>query len=218
MATPRSPRPAREPRKPRPSKRALAALLDEVRACRLCADSVPPLPHEPRAVVQADAAARILVVGQAPGRKVHESGKPFDDASGDVLRAWMGVDRDTFYDATKLAIVPMGFCYPGTEKGGDLPPRPECAPAWRAKLLAQLPRIELTLVIGRYALDWHLDAGGRPVADVVRAWRETYPALIPMPHPSPRNRLWLRKNAWFEEEVVPRVRERVAALLFGASS
>ncbi|MBZ0266693.1 uracil-DNA glycosylase family protein [bacterium] len=203
MATP--------PHRPaRPSRRALAALLGEIRVCRLCAEA---LPHGPRPVVQADAAARILVVGQAPGRKVHESGKPFDDVSGDVLRDWMGVDRDTFYDPAKLAIVPMGFCYPGTGKGGDLPPRPECAPAWRAPLLAQLPRIELTLVIGRYALDWHLGARGRPVAEVVRAWRDTAPGLIPTPHPSPRNRLWLRKNPWFEAEVVPWIRERVAALL-----
>jgi len=194
----------------RPSKRALSALLREIRACRICAEA---LAHEPRPVVQADAAARILVVGQAPGRKVHASGKPFDDVSGDVLREWMGIDRDTFYDPKRLAIVPMGFCYPGTEKGGDLPPRPECAPAWRAPLLGQLPNIELTLVIGRYALDWHLDGRGRPVADVVRAWRDTYPALIPTPHPSPRNRLWLRRNPWFEGEVVPRIRERVAALL-----
>lgn len=188
---------------------ALDELLTEVRACTLCTD----LPLGPRPVVQLDPSARILVAGQAPGTKVHASGIPFDDPSGDRLRDWMGVDRATFYDPRALAIVPMGLCYPGRGKSGDLPPREECAPAWRERLLAHLPRLELTLVVGRYALDWHLGDRRASVAELVGRWREHAPTLVPLPHPSPRNRLWLRKHPWFEAEVVPFVRERVAALL-----
>lgn len=190
----------------------LEALLAEVRGCALCA---PHLPLGPRPVLQAAPGARILVAGQAPGRRVHESGVPFDDPSGHRLREWMGVDRDTFYDPVQVAILPMGFCYPGTGASGDLPPRPECAPAWRRRLLELLPSVELTLVLGRYAQDWHLGAPGRGVTDAVAHWREGWPSLLPLPHPSPRNNRWLKANPWFEEEVLPALRARVAGLLAG---
>lgn len=189
---------------------ALETLLQQIRACTLCA---PSLPHGPRPVVQASASARILVAGQAPGRKVHETGIPFNDPSGDLLRRWMGVDRETFYDATRIAIVPMGFCYPGTGKSGDLPPRPECAVAWREKLLRQLPQIELTLVIGRYAQGWHLPGAGNSVTETVSRWREHWPTVLPLPHPSPRNRLWLTRNPWFDQDVIPALQYRVCQLL-----
>lgn len=188
----------------------LETLLGQVRACRLCEAQ---LPLGPRPVLQAGSSARILVAGQAPGRKVHASGLPFDDASGDRLRDWMQVDRAVFYDAERVAILPMGFCYPGSSRSGDLPPRPECAANWRANLLERLPDIGLTLVIGRYALDWHLGAAGASVTDVVRAWRRHWPNVLPMPHPSPRNNRWLRDNPWFERDVLPPMRERLAALL-----
>lgn len=190
----------------------LEDLLRQVRTCRLCAAH---LPLGPRPVLQAQAAARILVVGQAPGRKVHDTGLPFNDPSGERLREWMGIDRSVFYDARRIALVPMGFCYPGTGRSGDLPPRPECAAAWRARLLAGLPAIELTLVLGRYAHDWHLPgAPSRTLADTARAWRERWPHLVALPHPSPRNNLWLRRNPWLEAEVLPRLRERVRQVLF----
>ncbi|MDE2369481.1 MAG: uracil-DNA glycosylase family protein [Burkholderiales bacterium] len=189
----------------------LSTLVAQVRACTLCAASLP-LP--PRPLLQIDAAAKILVAGQAPGRRAHESGIPFDDVSGDRLRAWMGIDREVFCDARRIAIVPMGLCYPGTGRGGDLAPRPECAPAWRARLLAGLPKLQLTLVIGRYALDWHLPQyRGAGVTDAVRDWRRHGSALLPLPHPSPRNQRWLRDHPWFEAEVLPVLRERVAALV-----
>ncbi|MDX1495705.1 MAG: uracil-DNA glycosylase family protein, partial [Longimicrobiales bacterium] len=156
------------------------------------------------------------LAGQAPGRRVHESGVPFDDPSGDRLRDWLGLDRDAFYDPRILAILPMGFCYPGTGSSGDLPPRPECAPAWREELLARLNRVELTLVIGRYAMDWHLHAGSRTVTDAVRAWRDRWPDVVPLPHPSPRNQRWMKKNPWFEAEVLPALRSRVREVLESA--
>ncbi len=187
-----------------------SSLLAEVRACTLCAEH---LPYGPRPVLQVHPDARILIAGQAPGRKVHESGVPFEDASGDRLREWMGVDRQTFYDPAKVAILPMGFCYPGTGKSGDLPPRPECAPAWREKLLASLPDVQLTLVIGRYAQEYHLGKTKDSLTDVVRNWRNHWPRLVPMPHPSPRNNIWLRKNPWFEEELLPALRDRVREVL-----
>lgn len=185
-------------------------LVRQVRACTICAEA---LPYGPRPVVQLSQASRILVVGQAPGRRVHETGLPFNDPSGDRLRQWMGITRETFYDARKLAILPMGFCYPGTGKSGDLPPRPECAPAWRNALLDRLSNIGLTLVIGQYAHAWHLPDGKKSVTENVKNWRQYWPDLLPMPHPSPRNNLWLRRNPWFEEEVIPVLQERVAALL-----
>jgi len=145
---------------------------------------------------------------------VHETGVPFDDASGDRLREWMGVDRDTFYDPERIAILPMGFCYPGTGKSGDLPPRPECAPLWRERLLSRLDGLRLTLVIGAYAQAYHLGGLGG-VTEVVTAWRERWPEVLPLPHPSPRNQLWMRKNPWFAREVLPALRKRVGEVLKG---
>jgi len=188
------------------------ALLQEVRTCTLCSEH---LPNQPRPVLQAHPDARVLVAGQAPGRRVHETGLPFNDPSGDRLRDWMGVDRATFYDERHIALVPMGLCYPGTGKGGDLPPRPECATAWRERLLEALPNIELTLLVGSYAIAWHLYPERRPppVAETVAHWRDWWPSLVPMPHPSPRNNRWLRERPWFEAEVIPAVRTRVKKLL-----
>ena len=187
-----------------------AELVARVRACTLCADV---LPEGPRPVVQLSESARILIVGQAPGRKVHKTGLPFNDPSGDRLRDWMGIDRETFYDERELAILPMGFCYPGTGKSGDLPPRAECADTWREALLTRLPNIELTLMIGQYAQSWHLPDGRKKVTANVEHWRDYWPKALPMPHPSPRNNLWLRRNPWFEQEVIPALQARVAALL-----
>ena len=188
----------------------LPDLLARVRACTLCASA---LPHEPRPVVQMSARSRILVVGQAPGRKVHETGLPFNDPSGDRLRSWMGIDRDTFYDDQALAILPMGFCYPGKGRSGDLPPRPECAPAWRDALLARLTNVRLTLLIGQYAHAWHLGERHRSVTETVEGWQTYWPDQVPLPHPSPRNQLWLKRHPWFEETVVPRLQARVAEVL-----
>ncbi len=189
----------------------VAALLREVRACTHCAAA---LPLGPRPVLQLDPRARILLASQAPGRRVHASGLPFDDASGDLLRQWMGLDRAQFYDPRLLAIVPMGLCFPGTGAAGDLPPRPECAPRWRARLLAALPRIELTLLVGRYAIDGHLrPPRSATLTRVVREWRSHAPAVLPLPHPSPRNRRWLAANPWFAEEVLPLLAERVRAIV-----
>ena len=191
---------------------ALATLLTEVRACTRCAAH---LPLGPRPVLQLHASARLLVAGQAPGRKVHETGLPFNDASGDRLRDWLGVSRETFYDARQVAIVPMGFCFPGTGKSGDLPPRPECAPAWRAPLLSHLRHLRLTLVIGRYALAYHLPDGGASLTEAVQGWRKHWPQVVPLPHPSGRNNLWLKRNPWFEQELLPQLRTRVAQVLAG---
>jgi uracil-DNA glycosylase len=189
----------------------LPKLLKEVRACTICAEH---LALGPRPVLQVDRRARILVAGQAPGRKVHDSGVPFDDASGERLRQWMGIDGDVFYDAGVVAILPMGFCYPGTGKSGDLPPRRECAPQWRQPLLAALPRIELTLLIGQYALAWHLPRPAAPgLTDVVKGWREHWPAVLPLPHPSPRNNIWLKRNPWFQSDVIPQLQARVREIV-----
>ena len=185
-------------------------LLSDVRGCTICAAH---LPHGPRPVVQAHPLARILIAGQAPGRKVHESGVPFDDASGDRLRDWMGITRAIFYNPQQIAILPMGFCYPGTGKAGDLPPRPECAPAWRAQLLAALPNIELTLVLGQYAQTYHFGKTGRTLTETVRAWRDYWPQMVPLPHPSPRNNLWLHRNPWFAAELLPILQPQVQTIL-----
>lgn len=184
--------------------------MTEVRACTICASH---LPHGPRPVLQLHPDARLLIAGQAPGRKVHESGKPFDDASGERLREWMGVTRDVFYNPQQVAILPMGFCYPGAGKSGDLPPRAECAPAWREQLLGRLALLELTLVIGQYAQAYHLDEGQSSLTEKVRAWRKYWPSTVPLPHPSPRNNIWLRRNPWFETELLPVLRQRVEAVL-----
>ena len=189
----------------------LVRLLREIRACQICATH---LPHGPRPVLQASATARLLIVSQAPGRKVAASGVPFDDASGERLRAWMGIDSASFYAPDFIAILSMGFCYPGPGRSGDLPPRPECAATWRARLLAQLPSIRLTLVIGAYAQAWHLKPGtGVTLTAAVRSWRGQGAQVLPLPHPSPRNNLWLKRNPWFEQELVPRLQARVAELL-----
>ncbi|MEO8997643.1 MAG: uracil-DNA glycosylase family protein [Rhodanobacter sp.] len=188
------------------------ALLAEIRACRLCEAH---LPLGPRPVLQASATARLLIVSQAPGRKVHASGVPFDDVSGERLRDWLGVDRDTFYDARRVAIVPMGFCFPGSGRSGDLPPRPECAPTWHPRLLPQLRAVQLTLAIGQYAQAGLLGAArASTLTETVRGWR-THLArgVLPLPHPSPRNRPWVMHNRWFETELLPVLRERVAQLL-----
>ena len=196
---------------PKPVK-SVTSLLAEVRRCTICSAH---LPLGPRPVLQLHPNARILVAAQAPGRKVHESGVPFTDASGDRLREWLGVTREVFYDPQRIAIVPMGFCFPGTGKAGDNPPRPECAPAWRAKLLRHLRKLKLTLVIGQYAQAYHLPDAGSSVTGIVQSWREQWPNVVPLPHPSPRNNMWLRRNPWFEDELLPMLRVRVAEVLAG---
>lgn len=196
---------------------ALDKLVADIRACRLCVDepSGKPLPHAPRPVLRASRTARICLVGQAPGTRVHASGTPFTDPSGDRLRAWIGVTPDEFYDDAKLAIIPMGFCFPGLDaKGGDLPPRRECAPRWRSDLFELMPQIELTLLVGQYAQAWHLGAARKgSLTETVAAWREYLPRAIPLPHPSWRNNAWIRKNPWFEEDVLLYLRGEVRRLM-----
>ena len=189
---------------------SLGSLLADVRACGRCAEH---LPLGPRPVLQMRGSARILIAAQAPGRKVHESGIPFDDASGDRLRTWLGMSRELFYDARRVAIVPMGFCFPGTGPSGDRPPRGECAPTWRATLLAHLRKLRLTLVIGRYAQAYHLPDPAASLTDAVRAWGAHGNDTLALPHPSPRNNRWLKHNPWFERELVPALRARVAEAL-----
>jgi uracil-DNA glycosylase len=185
-------------------------LQREVRACQHCS---PYLLLGPRPVFQLHPDAKILIAGQAPGLKVHQSGVPFNDASGDRLREWMGIDRETFYDLTKIAILPMGFCYPGKGKSGDLAPRPECAPKWREKMLAALPNIELTLIIGQYALDWHLGKTQKQtLTETIKNWQEYWPTNAVLPHPSPRNNIWLKKNEWFSQEILPVLSKRVSTI------
>lgn len=185
-------------------------LLDEVRACTLCEVH---LPLGPRPVLQLHPKARILIAGQAPGRKVHESGVPFDDASGNRLREWLGLTHKEFYDPKQIAILPMGFCFPGSGKSGDLPPRPECAPTWRKQLLGHLQHLELTLVLGQYAQAYHVGKSSSSLTELVKSWRSHWPNLVPLPHPSPRNNHWLRRNPWFEQEVLPSLRKRVSEVL-----
>jgi uracil-DNA glycosylase len=188
----------------------LTKLLEEVRACTAC----KALPLGPRPVLAAGPSASILIVGQAPGTRVHATGIPWNDPSGDRLRDWMNIDKNTFYDTREIAIVPMGFCYPGRGKGGDLPPRPECAPLWHGRILAALPHIRLTILAGSYAQDHYLAARRkRTLTETVRASATFGNEIIPLPHPSPRNNLWLRKNQWFEREMIPRLRSRVREVL-----
>lgn len=192
-------------------------LIKKVRACTLCKD----LPLGPNPIVQFHPKAKILIAGQAPGRITHYKNRPFDDPSGDRLRSWLGVDQETFYDPTQFAILPMAFCFPGSykkeqAKGGDLPPPAICAETWRQLLLDQLPNLQLTLLFGRYAMDWHLKPKkSLTLTEIVKNWHEYYeqkPSQLPMPHPSPRNNRWLKNNPWFEQEVLPVLRKRVQQL------
>lgn len=193
-------------------QRSLQRLLAEVRACNHCAAF---LPLGPRPVLQAGASARLLIVGQAPGRKVHQTGIPWDDASGDRLRDWLGLTREQFHDASKVAILPMGFCYPGRAASGDLPPRPECAPLWHQRLNDHLPQLRLKLLIGRHAQAYYLGRDGKPtLGETVKNWKEYLRnGLMPLPHPSPRNQPWLVKNPWFSAEVLPPLRRAVRAAM-----
>jgi uracil-DNA glycosylase len=195
---------------------SLDALLTDVRACRVCEQY---LPLGPRPIVRASREARILIVGQAPGTRVHASGIPWNDASGERLRAWLGVDAPAFYDESLFAIIPMGFCYPGRGTGGDNPPRPECAPLWMDKLLAELPNIRLTLLIGQYAQRHFLGRRRKPsLTETVKAWEEYAPAFIPLPHPSPRNQAWFKRHPWFESAVLPMLRDSVEPLAVHSSA
>jgi uracil-DNA glycosylase len=190
-----------------PSKAVnFAELMAEVRQCRLCEKS---LPAGPRPVLQLDPGAKILIVGQAPGRRVHETGVPFDDPSGDRLREWLGLANEEFYDPAIVAILPMGFCYPGTGKSGDLPPRPECADAWRE----QLRNLQLTVVIGQYAQKWHLPEKKKNLTETVRAWKGCGGDIFPLPHPSSRNNIWLKRNPWFAESLLPDLKKAVQEAL-----
>ena len=195
----------------------LDALIDDIRACRLCRDEPngAPLPHEPRPVLQASAKARLAIFGQAPGLRVHESGKPFTDPSGDRLRDWLGVGPDIFYDPLKVAIIPMGFCFPGYDKkGSDLPPRKECAAQWREALMAASPQFETMVLVGGYAQSWHLKKRAqKSVTATVERWRDFAPLYFPTPHPSWRNNGWIKARPWFEAELVPALRAAVKKAL-----
>jgi uracil-DNA glycosylase len=196
---------------PQTNYRTLDSLLKAVRGCRACEAH---LPLGPRPVLRAGKTARILVVGQAPGVRVHTTGIPWGDPSGERLRAWMGVNTDVFYDESRVAIIPMGYCYPGRGNDGDMPPRRECASLWLDHLLAKLPQIELTLLIGQYAQRHFLASRRKPsLAETAKAWREYAPQYIPLPHPSPRNQPWFKRHAWFEEQLVPMLQSRIKTLL-----
>lgn len=189
----------------------LEQLFCRIRACEHCAQH---LPLGPRPVIRGSATSRLLIIGQAPGTKVHASGIPWDDASGARLREWLAIDKQTFYDQTQIAIMPMGLCYPGRGRSGDLPPRPECAPRWHGEVLAHMPHIKQVLLIGQYAQQYYLGDGWKgTLGETVRQWAQLPGHLLPLPHPSPRNTLWLKKNSWFEAEILPVLRQRVANLL-----
>ena len=194
-----------------PGSRRFARLLREVRACRVCEAH---LPNPPKPILLAAASATLMIVGQAPGRKVHETGIPWNDPSGDRLREWLKLEREVFYNSRRIAIIPAGFCYPGTGENGDLPPRPECAPLWHPRLRALLPHIRLTLLVGNYAQAYYLgDTMKSSVTETVRAYQEYMPEFLPLPHPSPRNRGWLKSNPWFEKKVIPQLRLLVSSAL-----
>lgn len=184
----------------------ISKLCTDIKACTLCKET---LSDGVRPVIQISKSAKILIAGQAPSAKVHASGIPFDDASGDRLRDWMGIDRKMFYDAEQIAILPMSFCYPGKGKSGDLPPPTICATTWRRNIMSVMPNIALTLVIGQYAQAWHLDNVKRNLTETVKSWQSYPDNLLPLPHPSPRNNIWLKKNAWFEAEILPTLKSRV---------
>ncbi len=189
----------------------LPILLEEIRNCRECEQH---LPLGPRPVLQASVRAKILIIGQAPGRRVHESGVPWEDASGDRLRTWMGIEREQFYDDNLIALVPMGFCYPGTGDSGDLPPRKECAELWHDSLLARLKKIQLTLLIGNYAQNHRLPGAKKSsLTATVMGWQQHAPTIFPLPHPSPRNNRWLKKNPWFVEELLPTLQDAVRSVV-----
>ena len=192
------------------SSQSLDSLLRDVRACRSCAAD---LPLGPNPVLRAAGSARILIIGQAPGTRVHASGIPWNDPSGDRLREWLQLDREHFYDESRIAIIPMGFCYPGKGKSGDLPPRKECAPLWHDRLLQQLPALQLRLLVGKYAQDYYLDTKRQSLGETVRNYPRYLPAFLPLPHPSPRNIRWLRNHPWFEAEVLPVLRKQVQRIL-----
>ncbi len=191
-------------------KQTLQQLLREVQACQICAAH---LPNAPRPVLVARKTARLLIIGQAPGRKVHATGIPWNDPSGDRLRQWLAVERQLFYSHPAIAIMPMGFCYPGTGSSGDLPPRKECAEQWHQRVLKQLPNLQSVLLIGQYAQRHYLDVKGQTLADTVKKWQQYAPYYWPLPHPSPRNRLWMKKNPWFERDVVPELRKSLQSVL-----
>jgi len=203
--------------------RSFDQIAAELRSCRLCRDApqfLPGLPHEPRPIIQGSASARLCIASQAPGTQAHRSGIPFHDASGNRLRAWLGLTDSEFYDPMRVAIIPMGACFPGQDaKGGDLPPRRECAAVWRSPLMNALPKLELVLLIGRYAQMWHLgSAGTGGLTQTMMRWREflsvpTQPRMLPLPHPSWRNNVWLRQNPWFETDVLPALRSEVRAIM-----
>jgi len=189
---------------------SVSTLVSRVQACTICAAH---LPHGVRPVFQFNPDARILIAGQAPGRKVHETGVPFDDASGDRLRKWLGVSSKVFYDPHHFAILPMGFCYPGSVRSGDLAPRAECAPAWRSQLLSHLGHLKLSLVIGKYAQDYHYGQSKLSLTERVKLWRDHWPCSLPLPHPSPRNNPWLKRNPWFEEDIIPILQKKIARII-----
>ena len=197
--------------------KSLSALLRDIRTCSICVETPrgAPLPHEPRPVLRASTTAKIAIFGQAPGNLVHQSGKPFTDPSGVRLREWMGVTDEEFYDERRIAIIPMGFCFPGYDaKGGDKPPRKECAQTWRAQLMAAMPNIKTAILVGAYAQNWHLGEGARKsLTETVAAWRDFSPTYFATPHPSWRNNTWLKKHPWFEAELLPVLRKRVRSLL-----
>lgn len=193
----------------------LISLTRQIEKCTLCEHK---LPLGPKPIVQLHTNAKIILVGQAPGSVTHETGLPFMDKSGERLRSWMGINEDEFYNAQNIAIVPMGFCYPGRGKSGDLPPSKECAPLWREQVLALLPNIELTLLKGAYAQQWHFSQAQlqvpKTLTETVRHWPLYWPDILPLPHPSPRNNIWLKKHSWFEQEVIPKLQTRVKKLLY----
>ncbi|MGI9606041.1 MAG: uracil-DNA glycosylase family protein [Acidimicrobiales bacterium] len=192
------------------ARTSLTHLLSDVRACTVCAES---LPAGPRPIVQVGSKARVVLIGQAPGRRVHESGVPWDDPSGVRLRDWLGLSVDEFYDPDIVAIVPMGFCYPGTGTSGDLPPRPECAPLWHDKLLDHLAEDTLRVILGAYALERYVPDREKTLTATVHRYEELLPDRIVVPHPSPRNNRWLRQNPWFEADAIPMIRARIQSLL-----